>query len=134
MKLERTFLLAFTLFLGCGSSVEQSVRALAPQGGTGMKCYRYATGEKMIDQEWQSFRIVRSTYYLKSGRELFDSKHDGSGYIALKLNEDESVIEISECRNFQKDGLSFEFTDNRLSKICRFRSGALVTEHPVGHK
>lgn len=131
MKLNFGFFLFIGFLIGCGSNVEQSMRTLAPQGGEGIKIYRYESGETKIEDEWRNFKKVRSTYFLKDGRVLFDSKSNGGVYVALKLNEDESIAEIIECRNYEKNGLALEIANGKVLKIQQFKDGELISEATI---
>lgn len=101
---------------------------MAPDGGSGIKRYFYASGELKEETHWNDYDVVKIVYYDKSGTALMASVPAEEREIQLTLNDDGSVVEIFQVADFTKDGYSFVLEHGVLQGIREFKDGALIRE------
>lgn len=134
----RAFLIAgmLAILCGCGSSkseseqemIQDSVRQLAPEGGTGVKRYYYESGELKEEAYWRNQEVSKIVYHGKSARILFVYMPHEKRALDISLNEDGEIAEIFQLANFAKDGYCFSLENGVIRKIQRFKPGGDVCE------
>ena len=114
-----------------GKLVLESLRQIAPEGGSGVKAYNYDTGGLREKVFWDRFHVTKIEYYTREQVLLYTALVNDPQPLLLSLDDAGLIQEVFQVKDFIKHGYCFVFCEGRLKTVQGFSHGNMISEVSV---